>query len=258
MKRLATALLSAFAALSLIGLGSGLAQEATPDTRPRDDQGRPIDVCAGKPERIVNNALKNEDVALAVVEVAKAHSRPMGAELLVLRTFDGELEPSIVTDVESHDGCSQLYADVGNIAFVSLFVASDGSFISTMQAWALRSPAGESLSAADVDADTDFNELQVVLPNDQIMTVDELLAAGRAYVAPTPTPHPPGVPTLGPVDSANTTPAAGSPPSGIVAPDTGGGGGGGGTGVVAGLSLLALIALAGGVGVVALAAARRR
>jgi hypothetical protein len=234
-----------------------MAQEPTPDTRPRDDQGRPIDVCAVEPARLISGALASPTLAIAFVEVLTPYEEGAGVELAAVHVIDGAMPETATTDLPRTRGCVDLYDATGVLTLSVLFVASDGSYIRTFQAWEVRSPGGEALTASDVDATTAFNELQVLLPNDQIMTVDELLAAGRAYVAPTPTPYPPGVPTVPPfVDTASTPVASRGTPSGIVAPDTGGGGGG--TGVVAGLSLLALIALAGGVGVVALAAARRR
>jgi hypothetical protein len=201
--------------------------------------------CEANPTRVISVALHDPNVALAIVSVEAPPIDGEAASLRVERVLDGDLDASIKTDDGTHRGCVAHYTE-GATVFSSLFVAPDGEYISTLQAWPVTGADGTPVEG--LTPSTDEGELLVEVPGGTVLTVDELMQAGRDFVEPTPTPLPPGVPTVGPIDTGAPT-----QPSGVTAPNTGTGG----HAPAAGALLLGGIVVLGALGVGALALARR-
>ena len=213
-------------------LGASLAGAFVLAASPAHAQVSPpaADLCAPNrpdPARAVHLALADPKLIIAVAEATGPRDLQNGTPVRILKLVKGTFPAqTAIADRQPPVTCvSDGVWDVRRPVFGVFLI--DGDQIFTLAAWPF----------ADGRAQV----------GGQSLTIDELLALGRAYVEPTPTPLPPGVPpppTLVPPDTGATSslPPTGQPPSG-------------GFGIAVWLAAAAIAALAG-VGLVF--AARRR
>lgn len=185
------------------------------------------DLCDPDPVRALHVALYDTVegstgyATVAVASAVSAYTYESGVMLeiheIVDQPFPAELvtEGNLIrTDVQSPAACFPIRAWSDASVKVAIFVVSQGT-VQTIGSWPIVSLNGTPLDGDSLTEDGATAEL-VALPSGETRALDEILDAARAYVEPTPTPFPEGVPTPN-----LTPPDAGPPPGGVTLPSTG-------------------------------------
>ncbi len=177
---------------------------ATVVARPASAQVSPpaADLCApGRPvpARAVHLALGDPKLIIAVAQATGPRDLQNGTPVRILSVVKGTFPAhTAIADRQPPVTCISDGVWDGRQPVVGVFLV-DGERLITLEAWPV------------VDG-----RAQV---SGQALTIDELLALGRAYVEPTPTPLPPGVappPAMIPADTGGAAglPTTGKPPDG--------------------------------------------
>ncbi len=134
------------------------------------------DLCARpEPARAMKLALDNDDVMVVIAQATGSRDLELRTPVEIVQVIEGTFDATTaLADRQPTLAClSEGVWAVGR-PVLGVFVA-DGTALTTLVAW----PSEDG--AAIVDG--------------QRLTADELLALGRAFLEPTPTALPPGVPT---------------------------------------------------------------
>lgn len=149
-----------------------------------------------EPARAINFAQSQQDVIIAVVSPVDSYQFELGVTLNVIKVVEGEFALG-ETKADAANPFPSCVKDlwVPRKPMLGVFTAlKDPINVSTLEAWPLRAADGSPLTADQFSSENSLPaDARVDVTDGESLTIAELLDAGRAFVAPTPTPFPPGV-----------------------------------------------------------------